>query len=276
MVGTLASFLLMAVAGKELQASISTFEVLFWRSVVGLVVVLFLLWRLDWQGLRTPKPLIHVGRNAIHFVAQYGWFYGIAFIPLAEVFAIEFTTPIWTMLLAAVFLGEAITRWRVLAVVLGFVGIIIILRPGFAAVSIAQFAVLGAALGYAASYVFTKHLVGVDRPITILFYMVLLQVPLGLIFSLGQWVWPAGIDWLWVVAAGLTGLTAHYCLSRALQLADAMIVTPMDFMRLPLAALVGFVIYGQLISYWVFVGAAVIFVGLFINIRHDAKATKAP
>lgn len=270
--GTLFSFLLMAVAGRELSDALTTFQVLFWRGLVGLVVVLIVLSRAGWRHAATRQPVVQLARNLIHFVAQYGWFFGIASIPLAQVFALEFTTPIWTMLMAAIFLREAITRARLLAVGLGFTGILIILRPGFAGVEIAQLAVLGAAVGYASSFIFTKKLVATDTPLAILFYMTVIQLPLGLVTSLHDWVWPSGVLWIWVVAVGVTALSAHYCMTRALQLADATVVTPLDFLRLPLAALVGYLLYGQPFEVWVLAGAAIIFIGVFNSVRVESAS----
>ncbi len=270
--GALVSFLAMAVAGRELSEVLNIFQILFWRSLVGLVVMAALFTRLGWRHARTRRPAVHLARNMVHFAAQYGWFLGIASIPLAQVFAIEFTTPIWTMVLAVLFLGEKITLSRLLAIGLGFAGILIILRPGFATVDVAQLAVLGAALGYALAYVFTKTLVATDSPLTIMFLMTLVQLPLALAASLAGWSWPGGAMWGWVAVVGVSGLTAHYCLSRALQLADATTVTPLDFLRLPLGAAVGLVFYGQAIEIWVLAGAVLIFAGVFNNVRSEAKA----
>lgn len=276
MAGALTSFLLMAVSGRELSLSgLNTFQILFWRSLVGVVVAMVLLQIYGWHQAKTGQPLVQVTRNFVHFAAQFGWFYGLAHITLAEVFAIEFTLPIWTLLLAALLLGEAITRVRMLAVVLGFVGILVILRPGFQDVLPAHFAVLAAAVGYAlTTYVLTKKLVETDSPLTILFYMSLVQLPLGFVASLFGWVWPDPAYALWIVLVGLSGLSAHFCLARALQHADANIVVPMDFLRMPLSAVVGFLVYAEMIDYWVLAGAGLIFLGNYLNIATEQKKTR--
>jgi drug/metabolite transporter (DMT)-like permease len=273
MVGALVSFGAMAVAGRELSAGLSTFQILFWRGLVGLIAVTALFSIIGWQGAKTKRIGTHCARNALHFAAQYGWFFGIAAIPLAQVFAIEFTTPIWVMVMAALFLGEVVTRTRVLALALGFVGILIILRPGVENVHIAQLAVVGSAIGYASSYVFTKSLVETDTPLAIMFYMTLLQMPLALAGGLVDWAWPAGIGWFWAITAGVGGLSAHFSMAKALKLADATIVTPMDFLRLPLIAVVGYLIYNEPLEIWVLAGACIIFAGVFLNVRvESAKA----
>src|SRR5512145_1035635 len=135
MSGALASFMAMAISGRELASELSTFQILFFRSLVGLAVIAALLQRTGWQRIRTHAFSTHLLRNCAHFGGQYGWFTGLALIPLTEVFAIEFTMPIWTALLATLILGERMNRLRFLAVAIGFLGILVVLRPGVAAVS---------------------------------------------------------------------------------------------------------------------------------------------
>jgi drug/metabolite transporter (DMT)-like permease len=271
MSGALFSFLTMAIGARELSGALGTFEILFFRSLIGLIAVSLLLTRHGWRQIATTRLGVHIVRNTAHFGGQFGWFYGIAFIPLAEVFAIEFTVPVWTALLAALLLGEDITRPRLIAVVLGVIGVWMILRPGAAVVHPAAIAVLLGAVGYATSHTLTKKLSGSDTPLAILFYMTLIQLPLGLVPALSRWVVPGLTAWPWLVAVGLTALSAHYCMTRAFQLADATVVVPMDFLRLPLAAVVGFFFYAEKIEWWVLAGAVVIFAGSLINIRAERR-----
>jgi drug/metabolite transporter (DMT)-like permease len=273
MAGALVSFMSMAIAGRQLSAELTTFQILFFRSLVGLVVVLALLQRWGWERVKTRVFGTHLLRNVAHFGGQYGWFYGIAFIPLTEVFAIEFTVPIWTAILATIFLGERMNRLRVLAVALGFVGILVILRPGMAVVSVPALAVLGGALCYAISHVFTKRLSGTEAPLTILFYMTVIQLPLGLVPAMPHWVWPSAALWPWVGVVALTALSAHYCLARAFQLADATVVIPMDFLRLPLVAAVGFLFYGETVQIWVFIGALIVCAATWLNLKSASTSS---
>jgi drug/metabolite transporter (DMT)-like permease len=267
MSGALASFMAMAISGRELSSELSTFQILFFRSFVGLLVIGALLQRTGWGRVRTHSFGTHLTRNLAHFAGQYGWFTGLASIPLTEVFAIEFTMPIWTAILATLILGERMNRLRALGIVLGFVGILVILRPGMASVSAGALAVLGAAFAYAFAHTLTKLLSGKDAPIVILFYMTAIQLPLGLAASLPQWVWPSQAIWPWVALVGLTALSAHYCLTRAFQLADASVVIPLDFLRLPLIAQIGLFFYGEPLDPWVMVGAAIVFVAIWLNLK---------
>ncbi len=272
MAGAFLSLLSIAVAGRELIAEITVFQVLFWRGAVGLGIILVVLRFAGWHHMRTARLPVHAARNVVHLGAQYAWFYAVAFIPMAEVFALEFTTPIWTLILAALILGEKVTTARVAAVLLGFAGVLIILRPGFSPVAMPQIAALLSALGFAFStYVLTRGLMRTDSPLTMLFWMVAIQTPLALLASLDGWVWPSGWNWGWIAAVGIFSLTAHYCMARALRLADANVVVPMDFARLPLAAVVGWLAYREIVDLWVVVGAAIIFAGNYLNVRAERR-----
>jgi len=274
--GALVSFMAMAVSGRELAGQLSTFQILFFRSLVGVAVIGALAWRAGLDVIRPHSFGVHLVRNTAHFIGQLGWFYGIAFIPLAEVFAIEFTTPVWTGILAVFLLGEKLTRPRVLAIGLGFVGILVILRPGFEIVSLAALAVLVGALGYATSHTLTKRLTRDNAALGILFYMTLIQLPMGFVPSLIDWAWPVGLHgWFWVSVVGVTAMSAHFCMVKAFAQTDATVVVPMDFLRLPLIALVGFLFYAEAVDWWLLLGGGFILAGNLINIRAEkAKAGK--
>jgi drug/metabolite transporter (DMT)-like permease len=275
MSGALVSFMAMAIAGRQLSAELTTFQILFFRSLVGLVVVVVLLQRSGWTQVRTRVFGTHLMRNLTHFGGQYGWFYGIALIPLTEVFAIEFTVPLWTAILATVLLGERMSGLRALAVALGFVGILVILRPGIAMVSPTALDVQGSAVAYALSHIFTKRLSATETPLAILFYMTVIQLPLALVPSLSGWVWPSAKLWPWVGVVAVTALSAHYCLTRAFRLADATIVVSMDFLRLPLIAMVGFLFYGEPLQIWVLVGALIVFAATWLNLKSAPNTGRA-
>lgn len=265
MTGALASFMAMALAGRELASELGTFGILFFRSIIGFAVVAVLLQRAGWRHVRTERLTGHLLRNMAHLGGQYGWFLGIALIPLAEVFAIEFTTPIWTAILAALFLGERLTLLRLVAIALGFAGVLVILRPGIEIIDLGAVAVLGAALGYAVAYVSTKSLARTEMPLTILFYMTVLQLPLTFVAALSEWHWPSAAMWPWLVVVGVAGLTAHYCLTQALKLADATIVVPLDFLRLPLIAVIGYFAYAEPLDPFTLLGAALVLAANYIN-----------
>lgn len=270
MFGALLSFSLMAIAARELLRSMGSFEILFLRSLVSFVLMLAVLPRFGLGALRTQLFGLHVLRNVLHFGGQYAWVYAIAMLPLATVFAIEFTMPVWTALLAMLILGERLNRGRAVMLALGVVGVLIILRPGFAVVQPAALAMLAGAFAYASVNISTKRLVKNDSAFAILFYMSAIQLPLGLFPALSQWVAPRGADLPWILAIGAAGLVAHYCITRALHIADAMLVVPIDFLRLPLIAVVGMLMYGEPLEAQILLGAAVIFAGTYYSIRRES------
>ena len=271
MSGTLVSFMAMAIGGRELSAQLSTFQILFFRSIIGLLIVGFLLWRGNWRQILTKHLRIHILRNISHFGGQFGWFYGIAYIPLAVVFALEFTVPVWTAVLATILLREQITGARVTAIIFGVAGVILILRPGLAVISPASLAVLGSAFCYALSHTLTRRLALVDTPLTILFYMTVIQLPLGCFTSIFDWTTPTLEMLPWIIVVGAAALSGHYCMARALAIADAIVVVPLDFLRLPLIAAVGFLFYGESLDWFVLAGGVVMFTGNFLNIQAEKK-----
>lgn len=274
MVGALLSFMMMAIGGRELAGKLTTFQILFFRSLIGLLIITAVVWRAGWHYVKTEEFGLHLLRNIAHYGGQYGWFYGLGFIPLAEVFAIEFTLPIWVAILAIFILGEKLTQPRIMAIGFGVIGLLIILRPGAQVVQPAALAVLAAAVGYALSHVFTKKITNTDSALSVVFYMTLIQLPFGLIPSLFNWQTPIGGMWVWLVVVGVGALAAHYFMSQALKLADATVVIPMDFLRLPLIALVGVIFYNEALDWLVLVGAVVMLVGNWWNIRVEQQRLK--
>lgn len=273
MIGSLASFIGMAIASRELADSMSIAQILVIRSLVGLAVVLILARHLLPELRQMRDIRLHGMRNLVHFGAQYCWTLGVALMPLAEVFALEFTMPIWVAIFAWAALGERIGRARVLAIAASFLGVLIVLRPGAGIIDPAAFVVLLAAAGYGASAVFVKRLTRSCSPQIIVVWMVLMQLPMGLaLLALrGGWVAPGWGDLPWMLLVGITALTAHYTMAQALRLLDASIAIPVDFLRVPLIAVIGWLLYAEPISAAVFVGAVVIFSANFAAMRSEAR-----
>ncbi|HYQ94540.1 MAG TPA: DMT family transporter [Burkholderiales bacterium] len=271
MVGALLSFSLMAVSVRELLRTMGNFEILALRSLVSLVLVLAVLPRFGLSRLRTRRFGLHVLRNVLHLGGQYAWVYAIAMLPLATVFAIEFTMPVWTAILATLILGERLNRGRVVMLVLGLAGVLIILRPGFALVQPAALVMLAGSFAYASMNVATKRLSASDSALAVVFYMAAVQLPLALVPALPHWAAPQLRDLPWILLVGTAGLTAHFCLTRAVRIADATLVVPIDFLRLPLIAVVGMLFYGEPLEMPILLGAAVIFAGTYYSIRRESR-----
>ncbi len=272
MSGALLSLATMAVAGRELAAELTPFQVLLFRNAIGLFVLVAVLSRSGWQRVRTAHAGVHLRRNLLHFIGGCGWFYGLAHLPLTQVIAIEFTVPVWVALFATVVLGERLSAPRRLAVAAGLLGVWLILRPGIADVSPAALAVLGGAFAYAGAYTLTKRLSASEAPVVVLFYMALIQLPLALLPALIDWQMPSAAAWPWLLVVGFTTLGAHFCITRALTLADATVVMPLDFLRLPLIAVIGYAYYGEALDWWVLAGACVMVAGNLYSLKRESSA----
>ena len=272
MLGALASFSLMAVGARELSGELPVFQSLFFRSVIGLIAIsLVVLLSGRRQGLSTQRPGLHTLRNVFHFGGQYGWFVGIGLLPLAEVFALEFTVPMWTMLIAAVTLGERINGRKLLSIGLGLVGVLIIVQPGLAVVNTASLIVIASAICYSASHTATKALSRSEPALTILFYMCLIQLPIGGILALPQWQWPVGSQWGWLLVIGLMALSAHFCMAKAMAHAEVSTVVTLDFLRLPLIALIGVVFYAEPFEVAILLGGVLMMTGNMLNIAASRR-----
>lgn len=267
--GAVLSFSAMAIAARELLARMGIFEILAFRTGIAFLIVLAMVAPAGFASLATRRFGTHLWRNLVHLAGQACWVYAIALLPLATVFAIEFTMPIWTALLAAVFLRERITRARALMLALGFGGVLVILRPGLAALQPGALLALGASLFYAAQMIATKQLSRTDSPLAVLFWMSVIQTPVSAALAAPAWVAPVAADLPWLVAIGTGSYTAHYCLTRAMRHADAAVVTPVDFARLPLIAVVGAVFYGERFDPAVILGAAMIFAGTWVSLKAE-------
>lgn len=273
MAGTLACFAGLALSIRELAAHMGLFEILFFRSLVGIAAAALAarLWGGGWDTLRTHQFRAQLFRNAAHYAGQWSWAFGLTLLPLATVFALEFTMPAWAALLAVFFLGERMDQGRIVSLILGFIGILVVVRPGMEAVAPAAFIVLGAAMAFAAAHVTTKRLTRTDSPYAVLFWMSVLQAPIGLVPTIATWVTPQADHILPLLAIGLLAAGAHFCLTSALRLVDATVVIPLDFLRLPLIAVVGFAFYAEPFDPYVLGGGALIFLGSLYGLRFEAR-----
>jgi drug/metabolite transporter (DMT)-like permease len=274
MVGTLISFSIMAVSVRQLGGVLNLFEILMVRSIGGLLVLLAVIAPQPYlvRELVLRRPFVHLIRNGSHFLSSIGWSFAVITLPLATVFAIEFMMPVWAGILAVILLGERFTVARAGTIALGFLGVLVIMRPGLEAFQPAALAVLAASFGYAVSNIATKRLIPVQHTIAILFWMNVMQAAMALIktdpsFPLRL----TGPQWLAAAGIAVSGAAAHYCLTNALRVADAIVVIPLDFLRIPLIAFVGWMFYGERLDLMVFAGAALIVSGIVWNLRAEMR-----
>jgi drug/metabolite transporter (DMT)-like permease len=278
MIGTLLSFSVMAVSIRELSATLSIMEILSARAATGLLMVFALLaFRPALRAEINRRRLgLHLVRNTIHFGSQYLWATSLLLLPLSTVFALEFTMPAWTMLLASLMLKERMTASRIGAVVLGLAGVFVILRPGLEAFHPAALLVLAAALGYSVQNIATKQLTTTESTFAIVFWMNVIQLPLGLLGADPWFATKLGAHELPALAGlGIAGVSAHFCLSNAFRAGDASLVVPLDFLRIPLIAVVGWWLYEEPLDIFVFAGAGLIISGLLWNLHREARTPAA-
>lgn len=266
MMGAIISFCLMAVGARELSGQVDTFEVLTLRGLVGLIIVMGVIyWRRQPELFVTQRTKTHLVRNLFHFYGQASWFFALGMIPLAQVFAIEFTVPLWVLFLSAIFLAERITWRKVLAISFGMAGVLAVVRPESQGLSTGMLVMLFGAIGFAAAVIYNKRLVSTEHPLTIVFYMTLMQIPISAMLTGGDWTMPSMIDWLWIVVVGVMAISAHFCLSSAMQTAEISSIIALDFLRLPLVALLGMLLYGEVFDWWVVLGGGLMIIGNMIG-----------
>ena len=273
MAGWLVLMLSMAVFGREVTRELNVFQVMELRSLIGLVLIYPLVHAAG--GLRamyTSHPLRHLGRNVVHYGAQYCWFVALNLITLAQVVAIEFTMPIWTAVLAVLFLGERMNAWKIAAIVLGLVGVWVIVRPSTGEVNSGQFWALASAVGFGISVAMVKALTRTEGVVRIVFWMQVIQAIIGIVPAALVWQPVSGELWLYMLAVAFCGTFSHYCMARAMLHADATIVVPMDFLRVPLTAVVGWLLYSEGIDALTVTGAALILAGNLLNLRQGGTA----
>ena len=274
MIGAIASFSSMAIAGRAVSFQLDTFEIMMYRSLFGICIVLGVAGVAGTLGQVTRRHMgVHLLRNMAHFTGQNLWFYAVTVIPLAQVFALEFTSPLWVLVLSPLILGERLTKVRVIAALMGFGGILVVTRPGAESLNMGVVTAALSAVGFALSIVFTKRLTRSETITCILFYLTIMQAVFGIICAGwdGDIALPDATTLPWLLLIGCAGLLAHFCLTTALSIAPATVVVPIDFVRLPLIAVIGMAFYNEPLDIFVFLGAALIFSGNYYNLLTETR-----
>ena len=277
MIGTIVSFSSMAVAGREVSYALDTFEIMMYRSLFGLMIVSVVLTATRrWKVVRVHHLGQHAIRNLAHFTGQNLWFFAVTAIPLAQVFALEFTSPLWVLVLSPLLLGERLTRMRALCALAGFIGILIVARPSPSTVDVGLIAAACAALFFALTNILTKRLTRHESIGGIMFWLTAMQLVMGVAASCwdGDVALPGMAELVFVIIIAVAGLTAHFCLTNALAIAPATVVMPFDFVRLPAIAVIGMMLYGEPMDIWIFVGAAVIFGAVYMNVLAETRKNR--
>lgn len=262
---------LMAIDIRHLAPKFNVMEMIFIRSAISLCFMLPWAYKAGLMGLKTRRIGLHVFRNAIHYIGNLGWFLGVTLVKLADLSALQFTIPLFTIVMAALILHEKVGPHRWIATAIGFAGALIIIRPGYIPIETGTIAVVLSAFFYACSQIATKKLSDTDSPNLVIFYMGAVFVPISFGPAMLVWVTPGWQDAVPFLILGATGYMAHFCIIRSFTAADASFVTLFDFMRLPVSVAFGFVLFGEATEAWTWVGAGIIFCATYYITRRETR-----
>lgn len=272
------AFMSMVMIVRYLSDRFNTGELAFWRAFLGLALLAPIFIRSGGALVRTNRFSLHLLRNVMHFVGVAGWFYAISRMNLSTGMSLQFTVPLFTILLAILFLREKVDPARWIATVIGFCGVLVILRPGVEPVTLAAIAAIVSALGYGVANIATKVLMRNCTSDTIVFYMNIMHLPMALClaWAMGGVGIPATADIPWLFGLAASATLAHWLLAKALGEADASLIIVVDFTKLPWVTLGAFVFFAEAPEVWAWVGAAVIFSSILFIVRREAKAPRTP
>ena len=267
-------FGLMAVCIRLASEQLHAFEIAFFRNFFGLVFILPILFRHGPSILRTNKLGFYIGRCAIGMVSMLAGFWAIVHLPLAQAIALSYSSPLFVTIAAVIVLGEVVRARRWTAVIVGFLGVLVIVRPGSDDFSAGSLVAVLAAVASASAAISIKFLSRTEHPDAIVLYTTLIWVPMSLLPALLYWETPVGITWLWIVLAGFLGTTAHMLWTRALRLGEASMLTPISFLQVLVVAVFGWFLFGEALDRWTVLGAAIIFGSNLYIARRGARLAR--
>jgi len=275
MVAALFMFTSMGIFIRLSAAGLPVIEVVFFRNALAMVLLMPLIMQMGRSSIRMQKPKLFFLRALINFGGMFCGFTALTLIPLAQMTALGFTGPLFVTIGAVLFLGEVIRARRIAAIAVGFLGTLIILQPGFTEISVGAMMALASALSIAMASLIVKKLTATETPEAIVFWMVAMQAPLALIPAMGVWQWPSLENWIYLWAMALSGTIAHLCFTRAYRLVDITALQPLEFIKLPFAVCLAWIVFGEWPGLWTWVGGAVIFASTVYITQREARAKKS-
>lgn len=277
MFGSAMAFGLMAVAIRLATLHVPTQEVAFFRNSFGLLALLPLLLRPGHAPLRTRQLPRYLLRSLIGLASMLCGFWALGHLPLSLAISLSYSTPLFVTIAAVLWLGEKVRIRRWAAVIAGFIGVLVIVRPGSHAFEAGTLIALLAAVLSALVAIQIKQLTRIDGADTVVFYTYVFWVPLSLIPALFVWVWPSGIAWLWLAATGVLGTVGQLLWTRALKLGEVSALTPISFTQLPLVVVMGWLLFGETLDRWTVLGATIILAAnAYIAHREAVLARRRP
>lgn len=259
---------------RHLSPDIPALEMAFFRNIFGLVAIIPVVWMAGFKTLKTKRIKMHGLRAVFGTAAMSCWFVGVTLIPLSQATALNFTVPLFTTLGAALVLGETLRRYRMMALLVGFAGAFVILRPGFVDIEPGVFVILSSSLFISAALLCVKHLSSSEHPAAIVFYMGLFMTPLSFLPASMVWVWPDMHHYPWLIAMGLFASAGQIGMAKAMKAADASVSMPFTFTHMVFASIIGYVFFEEIADLWTWVGAGIIFVATVYIVRREAMILK--
>ena len=271
MLGFIINITIMAISIKELSVKYSSFEIQNFRNIFSIIIILSIYMFKNTPQIKTFQVKTNLIRNIFHFIGQSAWTWGLTVLPLAVVFSIEFTMPIWAAIISLIIFREKITVNKILFLTLGLIGTWIILMPDTKHLGLYNLIVLLAAITYAIAHNFTKKLTNTDSILSILFFMSIIQLPFSSVGSIivGNLHYNIMKEAPLIILLTFTSLLAHYSLSSALKISEASIVLPIDYIRLPLILFIGWYFYGEAIYFNTLLGSLLIIFGVIVFLNRD-------
>ena len=275
LIGSCVFFASMNAMIRHLSAELDAFQIVFFRNFIGLAVMLPWLLRFGLGALRTQRIGALLGRSVIGFASMVLWFWSLGRLQLDHAVSLSFTAPLFTTVAAAVLLKERLRVRRVVALLVGFAGVLVILRPGAEPFDVASLAAIASSALMALSIVLMKSLTDTESPGTLVFYQVLLITPVSFVPAAFVWQWPSWDAWVWLILLGTFASAGHYLFTRAFAIAEATALMPFDYVRLPMVAALGYVAFGERPDPWTWFGAAIILASSVYVAHREAVARRA-
>ena len=263
---------LMASGVKYLSSDLHPIIICFYRCLMGLILIAPFMIKNNFQALKSQNFKLQFSRSMINIISMICWFSAIGMMHFEKAAALGFTTPLFTTILAIVLLKEKIRFHRTAALLIGFIGILVIVRPGYVPLELGTVLLLASAFSFSFVLIIVKKLSAIDSSLTIIFYHLLFSTPIFFIFSLFYWETVSLNQLLIFTFMGASGLLSHWCLAQAFKLSDTTFVMPLQFTKLIWASLIGVFIFAEQPNMWTWVGGVIIFISVvYITYREAFK-----
>lgn len=271
MLGSALLFTIMIAAIRLASEEVNAFIIVFYRNLFGFIIVGPILFKNGLNLLKTKKLKIYFLRSFVGLLAMFTWFHGVIYTPLAEAVALNFTMPLFVIIVAALVLTEKIRWRRWLATLIGFTGTLVVLKPGFEVITLGHLEILLSSLFMAIAFILVKKLSLTEPTDKIVLYMLLINTPISFIPALFFWEWPSLYIFMWLIIIGISGTLAHFMFTKSVSLVEITSIIPIDFSRLPMTAIIAYVFFLEKPSLNTFIGGTIIFLSTIYILHREIK-----